>query len=473
MTASLITDLCVIGAGSGGLSVAMAAAALHVPVVLVEKGEMGGQRVNGGGVPSQALIAAGRAAHILRSAQYFGIAPHEPWINYAQTRAYLRSVTAAVAPNTSVARLEAMNVKVIRAAARFTSKTTVEADGLSIQARRFVIATGSSPASLPIPGLEQIRPLTTDTLFDLETLPTRLTMIGTHSAGLELAQAFRRLGCEVTILEPGKALIHEDPEFADILLAQLAQEGIVLRENVEIRRVEPRMTGVRVILAGKAVEETVDGSHLLMAAGRTPNVEGLGLESARVAFGKRGITLGRNLRSSNPRIYAVGDVGAPSMAHSANYQAAVVLRESLVRLPAKIEPMLVPRVIFTDPGIAVAGLLEDEARRRYGTVRVLRWPFAENDRALAERVGSGHIKVILSKRDTILGAGIVGPHADELIGLWQLAISKALKVDDVAGLVMPYPTLSEISQRAAAAAVAGRWRRPVASRLLRLMRGFG
>ena len=278
----------------------------------------------------------------------------------------------------------------------------------------------------------------------------------------------------MTILEPGKALADEDPELADILLVQLAREGVVLHENIEILRVEPHGPGVRVILAGKILEKTVDGSHLLVAAGRMPNVEGLGLEAAGVAFGKSGITLGRNLRSSNRRVYAVGDVGgAPFSTAAASYQAALVLRAGLMHLPARIEPALIPRVTFTDPEIAVAGLREEEARRRHGTIRVLRWPFCENDRALAERVPAGHIKLILSKRDIVLGVGIVGPHAGELIVLWQLAISKALKVDDMAGLLMPYPTFSEVSQRAAATAFAGRWRRPWTSRLLRSIRGFG
>ena len=474
MTASLTTELCVIGAGSGGLSVAMAAAALHVPVILIEKGEMGGQRLNGGGVPSKALIAAGGAAQIMRASEGFGLGVHEPRIDYLQVRAHLRDVIGSLAPNVSVARLEAMNVKVIRAAARFTSTATVEAGGFTISASQFVIATGSTPAALPIPGLEQIRSLTPDAIFDLETLPTRLIVVGTERAGLELAQAFRRFGCEVTILEPARALADEDPELADILLIQLAREGIVLHENVEILRVEPRGSGVRVVVAGKTLEETVDGSHLLIAAGRMPNVEGLGLDAAGVAFDKSGIKLDRNLRSSNRRIHAVGDVGgAPFSAAAASYEAGLVVRASLMRLPVRIDPTLIPRVTFTDPEIAVAGLREEDARRRYGTIRVLRWPFAENDRALAEGVPAGHIKVILSKRDTILGAGIVGPHAGELIGLWQLAICKRLKVDDMAGLVMPYPTFSEVSQRAAITAVTGRRRGSLTGRLMRLIRGFG
>lgn len=473
MTASFTTELCVIGAGSGGLSVAMAAAAQHVPVILVEKGEMGGQRLYGGGVPSKALIAAGHAAQIMRATEDFGLGVHEPRSNYPLVRAHLRDVIDSIAPNVSVARLEAMNVKVIRAAARFTSKTSVDAGGFTISASRFVVATGSSPAGLPIPGIEQIRSLTPDSIFDLDTLPTRLIVVGTERAGLELAQAFRQLGSEVTILEPACALADEDPELAGILLIQLVRDGIVLRENIEILRVEPHGPGVRAVVAGKTLEETVDGSHLLVAAGRIPNVEGLGLAAAGVAFDKNGIKLDRNLRSSNRNVYAVGDVGgAPFSTAAASYEAGLVLRAGRRHSPVRIAPALIPRVTFTDPEIAVVGLREEEARRRYGTVRVLRWPFAENDRALAEGGRAGHIKVIVSKRDIVLGAGIVGPHAGELIGLWQLAISKALKVDDMAGLVMPYPTFSEVSQRAAATAGASHWRGPWASRLLRLMRGF-
>ena len=474
MTASLTPDLCVIGAGAGGLAVAAGAAALGSAVVIVEKGDMGGQSLNRGSIPSRALIAAGRAAFVMRTAERFGIRAQEPWVDYARTQAYLREVIASIAPNQSVARMEAMNVKVIRGAARFTSKTTVEAGGIPLEPRRFVVATGSSPIIPPIPGLEQVRSLTTDSIFDLNILPTRLIIVGTAGDGLALGQAFRRLGCEVTILETGRALADEESELAELLLAQLTREGIVLRENVEILRAEPRGAGVRVVLTGKVLEETIDGSHLLIASGRAPNVDGLGLESAGIVFDKSGIRVDRNLRSSNRRVYAVGDVaGAPFSVAAAADQAATVLRTNSLRLPAKRDPAAIPRITFTDPEIATAGLREDEARRRYGAIRVLRWPFAENDRARTDGIAAGHIKVILSKRDTVLGVGIVGPQAGELISLWQLAISNALKVDDVADVILAYPTLSDVSKYAAATARAGPWRNLWANRMMRLMRAFG
>lgn len=473
MTVGPTTDLCVIGAGSAGLAVAMGAAALNVPVILIEKGEMGGRRFKSGGIGSTVLGAAGRAVHTTHAAEAFGITVDGPRIDYRRTDGHRRDVAAAIAPKVSVARLQAMNVEVIRAAARFTSKTTLEAGGRTISARRFVVATGSSPATLPIPGLEQIRGLTTESIFELDTLPTRLVVIGAQKEGLELAQAFRRLGSEVTVLDSGRALADEDPELADILLIELAREGIVLRESIEILRVEPKGSGVRVVLAGESSPPALDVSHVLIAGGRLPSVEGLGLEAAGVRFDKKGIRVGRNLRSSNRRVYAVGDVAGVPFPAAAHYQASLVLRASLMRLPVRIEPSLVPQITFTDPEIAVAGLREEDARRRHGKVRVLRWPFAENDRALAERLPTGHIKVILSKRETVLGVGVVGARAGELIGPWQLAISKALKVDDMAGLVMPYPTLSQVSQRAAATAIGGSWRRVWMSRLVSLMRAFG
>ncbi|MDO9440249.1 MAG: FAD-dependent oxidoreductase [Beijerinckiaceae bacterium] len=470
MTDVLTPDLCVIGAGSGGLSVAAAAAAMGVSVVLVEKGRMGGDCLNYGCVPSKALIAAGHVAQAMREAGQFGIRPVEAQVDLSATMAHVRRVIAEIAPNDSQERFTAMGVTVIRAAARFTDKNTVEAGGRTIRARRFVVATGSSPALPPVPGLEQVRVLTNETIFDLEKMPTRLVVIGAGPIGLELAQAFRRLGCEVVVLEAGRALSREDPEFADVLTNALSREGVVLREGVRIERVESHGAGIRVHLEG----EHVDGSHLLVAAGRTPNVHGLGLEAAGVKFNARGIEVGPGLNSSNGRVFAIGDVaGKAQFTHAANYHAGLVIRAALFRLYVKAKPHLIPRVTYTDPEIAVAGLSEAEARQQHGEVRILRWPFAENDRAQAERKTAGHVKIVLSRKGAILGAGIVGPHAGELIALWQLAVTKGLKLGDIAGLVLPYPTLSEASKRAAVTAyiptLSNKWLR----RLLGVLRKFG
>lgn len=474
MSEVLRPDLCVIGAGSGGLSVAAAAAMMRVPVVLVEKGEMGGDCLNYGCVPSKALIAAAHAAHAMRSADRFGLRGVEPRVDFAAVRAHVRGVIAAIAPNDSQARFEALGVRVIRAAGRFAGKDNLEAGGISIKARRFVIATGSSPALPPIPGLETVRVLTNENIFDLAELPVRLIVVGGGPIGVEIAQAFRRLGSDVTILEAAAVLAREDPEFQAVVVRRLRGEGIVLREGARIARAEPRGAGVRLVLEGQSIEETIDGSHLLIAAGRRPNVENLGLEAAGVAYGRSGIEVSNSLRTANRRIYAIGDVaGGAQFTHAANYHAGLVLRAALFRLPVKLEARMIPRVTYTDPEIAVAGLSEAEARAAHGKINVLRWPFSENDRAQAERETAGHIKLITGKRGQILGAGIVGPRAGELIAFWQLAIAKKLKARDIAGLTLPYPTLSEVSKRAASSAFAASLRNPWLGRALRFLRRFG
>ena len=471
MTDVLTPDLCVIGAGSGGLSVAAAAAAMGVSVVLVEKGKMGGDCLNYGCVPSKALIAAAHAAQTMRDAARFGVRSVEPQVDLARTMAHVHEVIGEIAPNDSQERFTAMGVTVIRAPGRFSSGRLLEAGSQSIRARRFVIATGSSPSIPPIPGIEQIRVLTNETIFELDRMPTRLVVLGGGPVGLEMAQAFRRLGCDVVVLDAGRVLSREDPEFTEIVTTALEREGVSLRESVRISRVESHGSGIRLHLEGG---ETVDGSHLLVAAGRRANVEGLNLDAAGVRYSPKGIEVGPDLRSTNRRIYAVGDVaGGAQFTHAANYHAGLVIRATLFRLRVRVEPHLIPRVTYTTPEIAVAGLSEADAREQHGDIRVLRWPFAENDRAQAERTTAGHIKVILARNGRILGAGVVGPHAGELIALWQMAITQKLKIGAMAGIVLPYPTLSEISKRAAITSftpmLSNKWLR----RLLGLLRNFG
>lgn len=467
-------DLCVIGAGSGGLSVAAAVAAMRVPVVLVERGEMGGDCLNHGCVPSKALIAAAHTAHAMRQAGKFGIGAPEPKTDFAAVQAHVRGVIAAIAPNDSQARFEAMGVRVIRASARFASPTRCEAGGYVIQARRFVIATGSSPAPLPVEGMELVRPLTNESVFDLKELPARLIIIGAGPMGIELAQAFRRLGSEVTVLEAGAALANVDSELSAPVLRQLAAESVVVRENVRIIRVEPRGSGVRLYLEGIRVEETVDGSHLLVAAGRTPNVHNLGLEAAGVQFDPKGIRVDGRLRTSNKRIYAIGDVaGQGQQTHLANYHAGLVVRAALFRQSVEVQPQMVPSAIFSDPEIASTGLSEAQARKIHRQINVLRWPFSENDRAQAERATQGLVKVVTDRKGVILGAGICCAGAGDLIGIWALAISKGMKIRDMAGVVLPYPTRGEIARRVAVTDYAASLRNPWLARALRFFRWFG
>ena len=472
MAEPLRPDLCVIGAGSGGLSVAAAAAMMGVEVVLIEKGTMGGDCLNTGCVPSKSLIAAARVAHEARQAARFGIVLDEPRTDFSRVHDHVREVIGTITPTDSEARFKAMGVRVLRGVARFTGRRQVEVGGETIVARRFIIATGSSPLIPPIRGIETVRVLTHETIFDLTDLPARLLVVGGGPIGVELAQAFRRLGSKVTVLEAGTALSREDPELAAEAIAALREEGVDLREGVRISHIDPAPGGLSLFLEGDATP--IEATHLLVAAGRKPNVEGLGLEAAGVKFDRKGITVGRDLRSSNRRIYAVGDVaGGAQFTHAASYHASLVLRSTLFRSTGRVEERLIPRVTYTDPEIAVAGLSEAQAREAGYRVNILRWPFAENDRAQTGRETRGHIKVVCGRKGEILGAGIVGPHAGELISMWQLAVSRRMKISDVAQVVLPYPTLSEVSRRAAVLSYGPSLRNPWLKRVLRLLRTFG
>lgn len=473
MTDMLRPDICVIGAGSGGLSVAAAAAAFGVPVVLVEKHKMGGDCLNYGCVPSKALIAAARRAHLVRTAETFGVGA-KAQIDFRKVHDHVHGAIAAIAPNDSVERFTGLGVRVIKGAARFRDRDTVIVGDTEIRARRFVVATGSIPSAPPIPGLESAGYLTNETVFDLTECPQHLLVIGAGPIGLELAQAFRRLGSDVTVLEAATPLAREDPECAAIVLDQLAREGIVLRAGVKIARVEKASDRVRVVLQRDDEEDLVEGSHLLVAAGRRANVDGLGLEEAGIEYDRKGIKVDRRLRTRNRRVYAIGDAaGGLQFTHAANYHAGIVLRNILFRLPAAANDDLVPRVTFTDPELAQAGLTEAQARERHGSISVLRWPLHENDRAQAEGDTRGHIKAITARRGRILGATIVGAEAGELIATWALAISQGMNIRAMTGVVIAYPTRAEIGKRAAMTFFARSLTSPAVRRIIGWLRRLG
>jgi pyruvate/2-oxoglutarate dehydrogenase complex dihydrolipoamide dehydrogenase (E3) component len=475
MTEVLTPDLCVIGAGSAGLSVAAAAAALGVPVVLVEKGKMGGDCLNYGCVPSKALIAAAKRAHTLGSSAMFGVGVENTRVDFAKVHAHVHGVINAIAPNDSAERFTGLGVRVIKGKARFTDPRTVAVDEapIEIKARRFVVATGSAPAIPQIPGLEKVAYYTNESIFDLTARPAHLIVIGGGPIGMELAQAFRRLGAAVTVLEAARPLAKDDPECAAIVLDQLDRDGVVIRPESRIARVRETGDGLVVVLSSEAGEETIAGSHLLVAAGRRADVEELGLDAAGVKYDQRGISVDKGLRTTNRKIYAIGDVaGGLQFTHAANYHAGLVIRSALFRLPVKVGNGVVPWVTYTDPELAHVGLTEAQARERKFKINVMRWPFHENDRAQAERQTIGHIKVVTTRRGKILGATIVGAHAGELIALWTLAITRGLNIRALAGVVLPYPTLSEAGKRAAIAYFTPRlttsWVRRIISWLRRL-----
>lgn len=475
MSEELAPDICVIGAGPGGLAAAAGAAMLGASVVLIEKGSMGGDNLSHGSVPSKALLAAARRAQAMRGTKPFGITPTVPTVNHRVVLEHIQGVIAAAQPNVSADRLAGLGVRVVNAAARFADKTSVLAGDLRITARRFVVATGSSPALPALPGLDKVPYFTTETILQNGSRLDHLVVIGAGAAGLELAQAHLRLGSRVTVVDAAKALALDDPELTAPLLERLRSEGVLLAEGVQIDAIEPREGGIRVEVSSGADRETLDASHLLLAVGRTPRVDGLGLEAAGVKFDRHGIKVSRRLRTSNPRIYAIGDVlGGPGHANTAVHQAQVVIQQALFRVSRGFDQASATHVIFTDPELAQAGLTEDAARARHGRrIRVLRWPMAENDRALAEHQEKGFVKVVTTPSGRILGATILGENAGELIHVWSLAISQGLGIRAMTNYIPPYPTLGEVNRQAGLSFASGRLTNPFIRHAVKLLSRFG
>jgi pyruvate/2-oxoglutarate dehydrogenase complex dihydrolipoamide dehydrogenase (E3) component len=447
MSSPIAPDLCVIGAGSGGLAVAAGAAQMGAEVVLVERGMMGGDCLNFGCVPSKSLLAAARIAELWRRGSALGIAYARPCIDFAAVADSVQRVIDEIAPNDSAERFEGLGVRVLRAEARFTSPRTARAGNIEIRPRRFVIATGSQPAIPPIRGLDDVPYLTNESIFAIRRLPEHLIVIGGGPIGIEMAQAHSRLGARVTVLDVGPLLPRDDPELSAILAKRLSSEGIVCRPKIEIVGIERDGEIIRVSLASG---EQISGSHLLVAAGRRPTTEALDLAAAGIASTAAGITVDARLRTTNHRAFVVGDVaGGPQFTHVALYHAGIVIRNALFRIPAKVDYRALPWVTYTDPELAQVGLTETASRAVERAPRVLRWRFVENDRAQTERDTEGMIKVVTRGNGRVLGASILGAGAGDLILPWALAISQKLKIGALANLIVPYPTRGEASKRAA------------------------
>lgn len=451
MAETLRPDICVIGGGPGGLSVAAASTAFGVPTVLVESRKMGGDSLNAGCVPSKALLAAARRAKATRSAKLFGVEVRDTVVNFSGVHRHVHSVIAAVALADSAERFTGLGVRVIHAQAKFKDRNTVVAGDIEIRARRFVIATGSKPALPAIPGLDSGPYLTSESIFDLTERPEHLIIIGAGSTGLELAQGFRRLGSSVTVLEAAQPLGKDDPECAAVVLTQLEHEGVVIRSGVNVVGIAHAGRTVTATIESGGAEQTITGSHLLVAAGRSPSIADLDLDAAGIRYERSGIVVNGKLKTANRRVYAIGDciAGALHLTHAANYHAGLVIRNALFRLPVRVNNDCIPWVTFTDPELAQIGLTEARARQQGIKIRVTRWPYHDNDRAQAEGAQRGHIKVITTAKGKIVGVTIVGVQAGELIAMWVLAVARNLDIRDVTDLVLPYPTLSEVGKRAA------------------------
>ena len=447
-------DIAVIGAGSGGLSVAAGAAQLGLKVVLFEKGEMGGDCLNYGCVPSKALIAAASAAHEARHAKTLGVHAGDVTVDFTQVMAHVHAAIATIAPHDSQERFERLGVTVIREPARFLDGRTLGSASFSVRARKIIIATGSSAAVPPIPGLDTVPYLTNESVFELTEAPSRLIVLGGGPIGVELGQAFRRLGSEVVIVEADKILGREDPAAANVVLEQLRADGVELMAGRKAIRVE---AGPTLVVEDERGETRISGSHLLVAVGRKPALDELDLAVAGIERDRNGVITDKSLRSSNRRVYAVGDAaGRGQFTHLAGAHAGLVVRRAIFGLPVNADSLATPRVTYADPELAAVGLSEAQAREAHGDdVRVEVFDFAGNDRAIAEGDTRGMGKLVTTAKGKVLGVPLVGRHAGDHIALWALALSAGLKLSQITGMIAPYPTRGEISKR-----LAGQWYTP-------------
>jgi pyruvate/2-oxoglutarate dehydrogenase complex dihydrolipoamide dehydrogenase (E3) component len=462
-------DLAVIGAGAAGLSVTAVAAQLGLRVALIERDRMGGDCLNFGCVPSKALLAAAHAAEAVRHGGRLGLRLPEPQIDWDAMRAHVHGVIEAIAPTDSQARFRALGAAVLCGEARFAAPDALAVDGRRITARRIVIAAGSTAAVPPIPGLAQVPYLTNATLFDLSERPDHLLILGGGPIGLEMADAFAGLGCRVSVVEAATIAGKEDPELVAVLRAALSERRVTILEGGKVAAVEPGP------ILNLDDGRRIAGSHLVVAVGRQPNLRALDLPAGNVRAGPAGIATDRGLRSlTNRRVYAVGDIADPqgvgprAFTHVGTYHAGIVIRRALFRLPARVDYAALPRVTYTDPELAQAGMTEVEARAAGQRPSVLRWPLSDNDRAVAERKTAGLIKLVVAG-NRLIGAGILAPNAGEMIGLWALAIAERVKLSALASLILPYPTRSEAGRRAVTSLFAPRLFAPRTKLLVRLL----
>jgi pyruvate/2-oxoglutarate dehydrogenase complex dihydrolipoamide dehydrogenase (E3) component len=453
-----IYNVVVIGAGTAGLVTAAGTAGLGGRVALVEKHRMGGDCLNYGCVPSKALIKSSRAADLMRHAGRYALGPVGFEVDYGRVARRVKALRARIEPHDSVERFEGLGVDVFQGEARLESPHSVLVGGRTLKTRHIVLATGARPGVPDIPGLLEAGYLTNETVFERDAHPGRLLVLGGGPIGCELAQAMARLGAQVTLVDRGPQILHrEDPDVADLLKARLEEDGVRILLGARVEAIAAAAGGARTARIRRGSEPLeVAADTILVAAGRRPNVEGLGLEKAGVAFTPRGVIVDKYLRTSQPNVYAAGDVCGPyQFTHFAEHQARVVVRNILLSPllgigRARAEDRVVPWTTFTDPEIARVGLNETEADRRGVACDVHRFPFSELDRAILESDETGFVKVIAARgRDTILGASVAGPGAGEIIHELVLAMRERIGLSRLSSMIHVYPTLSQAAQRVA------------------------
>lgn len=397
-------------------------------------------------------------------------------VDFCAVSHHLNQIIADIAPTDSLERYQAMGVRVIEGTAQFLDPRRVVVGDLTIEARRFVVATGCRTAIPEIPGLDQGPYFTHRKIFSLDRQPEHLIVLGAGPTGVEMAFAFNRLGTRTTLIDCGKILSTMEPELSNLLGNKLCADGIEILSMSAVHQVEygPGTVTVRGTAQQTGESFSIEGSHLFLATGRKPNIESLNLPAAGIEWNARGIAVKQTLLTDNPRVFAAGDVaGGPAFTHVAGYHASIILRQALFRIPAKADHRTIPKVVYTDPEFAEIGLHEEDAKKAFKTIRILRFPVSDNDRARCEGVRDGLIKVITTRRGRILGAAILAPNAGDLIQTWQLAMAQNLPIRTVAALVAPYPTFGEISKRVAGSFYTPRLFSAGTQRIVRLLRYFG
>ena len=470
-------DLGIIGGGAAGLTAAAGGARLGAKTLLIEREpHLGGDCLHYGCVPSKTLIASAKVYHTMRNAQQWGLPSVDPGpVDFTRVAERIRGVIARIQRHDSPQRFCQLGAKVVFGSPEFIDEHSLRVGGETFSAEKWLVATGSSPAVPNIPGLKDVSYLTNRDLWSLDELPESLIILGGGAVAVEMAQAFQRLGSIVTILQRSRQLLSgEDSDIAGMVAAKLRQEGVSVRLNAHVTTVGEAFGQKEVWFADDTgMQRLVRAKALLVAMGRAPNVTGLGLHNAGVAYTEKGVPTDRRLRTSSTDIYAAGDVlGKWQFTHAAGYEAGVALTNAVARLPRKANYQFMPVATYCDPELAGVGMTYRQARAADLDVTTHVQPFAENDRALAENTPDGVIKMVVDSQGQVLGVRILGPRAGDLIGEWVTVLSGGVRLSKLAQSVHPYPTLGEINRRAAGEYLAPKVFEGVAPKLLKVIFGL-
>lgn len=475
--AALTPDLCVIGAGANGIALAIAAAAFGAPVVLIDRQATGGRTTS---LAAKALVEAAARIQDMREAGRLGVPVEVPEVNDALIHDHVQRALATTATNQQAERLKALGIHLIQGEARFIDRGSVQVGDIAIKARRFAIATGSRPDIPALPGLAELNPaliLSEDALSELTRLPGRLVVLGGSGPAVALAQAFRRLGSTVALICPAGILPEHDAEAVMILRQKLLREGVTLHEDSEAVRVENRRSGLKLTLAGLSGEGTLEASHILVAGRRRADIEALDLDLGGIRSDADGVVVDHSLRTANRRVHALGSCAGGAAAGSrelaGNDHVGIVLRSVLFRRNGSLDPTGNPRIAWSRPEIASVGDWRAVKDARPGTLRFLRWPFAEVPAAIAAGRTEGYVKLVTDRKGRLRAVTIVGDGAGELIAPWCVALNAGLDVKAMAGIALPELAASDASRRAALSFLASATTSPRLRRLIGFLRRFG